>query len=606
MNNKKLISAFAFSLAMLLLFLPLSASAKEFVIQNESVNMFVVNGTSGYTILNPNFGKVGIGTTSPGLSLTVIGNVSFSGNLSVGGNLSVDGSTFFVDAENNRVGIGLTLPNDALEVVGNVRISGSLNASFINASRIFVGTTPVQVSGDFDLRNITNNTIGRAELDNGTVIRTGNLTTLNTLDNYIRTKDFRLENVSNYTNKLTNRSDAIFNNLNATYLNGTDVALLNKSIDLSGYVLTIGAPFSNFRLENVSNYTTDLSFNNSISYWNITSVNLPTVNLFPKNINTTLLLGLGINTTMNWSDSLAVIGSVRVNGSLFATFINASEIRQGSNKVQTVESAYNNANNATNYTVDYPNIDLNTLDDFNVANNISNNTIGRAELDNGSVIRTGNLTTLNTLDNYIRVADFNLGNVSNATVTKGDNVTSALWNKTGNTIYPRVIGNLIGIGTPTPDNILTILGDEITANAILHLNATDNYNRSVTNVMTLDHVLKSPVNVSGGIGVSILFRASDNASQMYKIGNISAILTNTSNGTQAGALTFSTTAGSDTGDGAFGHLAERMRIDGSGNIGIGTTSPASKMEVAGTFNATSSSTQFLVNSNGDVVINLKG
>lgn len=41
-------------------------------------------------------------------------------------------------------------------------------------------------------------------------------------------------------------------------------------------------------------------------------------------------------------------------------------------------------------------------------------------------------------------------------------------------------------------------------------------------------------------------------------------------------------------------------------VGIGTTSPTSKLEVAGTFNATSSSTQMLLNSNGDIVINLKG
>jgi hypothetical protein len=43
-----------------------------------------------------------------------------------------------------------------------------------------------------------------------------------------------------------------------------------------------------------------------------------------------------------------------------------------------------------------------------------------------------------------------------------------------------------------------------------------------------------------------------------------------------------------------------------GNVGIGTTSPASLLEVDGTANITSSSTQFLVDSNGDVIINLKG
>lgn len=45
---------------------------------------------------------------------------------------------------------------------------------------------------------------------------------------------------------------------------------------------------------------------------------------------------------------------------------------------------------------------------------------------------------------------------------------------------------------------------------------------------------------------------------------------------------------------------------GFGNVGIGMASPASLLQAAGTFNATSSSTQMLLNSNGGVTINLKG
>ena len=46
--------------------LSLNVNAKVFTIQNESVNQFVVNGSSGNIILNPNagFGNVGIGTTT--------------------------------------------------------------------------------------------------------------------------------------------------------------------------------------------------------------------------------------------------------------------------------------------------------------------------------------------------------------------------------------------------------------------------------------------------------------------------------------------------------------------------------------------------------------
>ena len=41
-------------------------------------------------------------------------------------------------------------------------------------------------------------------------------------------------------------------------------------------------------------------------------------------------------------------------------------------------------------------------------------------------------------------------------------------------------------------------------------------------------------------------------------------------------------------------------------VGIGTTTPSSALQVVGTLNATSSSTQFLVDSNGDIIIDLKG
>lgn len=47
-------------------------------------------------------------------------------------------------------------------------------------------------------------------------------------------------------------------------------------------------------------------------------------------------------------------------------------------------------------------------------------------------------------------------------------------------------------------------------------------------------------------------------------------------------------------------------VASNGFVGINQTNPSSKFEVAGTANITSGSSQFLVNSNGNVVINLKG
>ena len=54
-NLIKNILLFAALTSILAIALSLNASAKEFVIQNESVNMFVVNGSTGNILLNPNF-----------------------------------------------------------------------------------------------------------------------------------------------------------------------------------------------------------------------------------------------------------------------------------------------------------------------------------------------------------------------------------------------------------------------------------------------------------------------------------------------------------------------------------------------------------------------
>ena len=65
-KKTKNVFLFAVLVSVIAVTLSFTAQAKVFTIQNESVNQFVVNGSSGNIILNPNagFGNVGIGTNS--------------------------------------------------------------------------------------------------------------------------------------------------------------------------------------------------------------------------------------------------------------------------------------------------------------------------------------------------------------------------------------------------------------------------------------------------------------------------------------------------------------------------------------------------------------
>ncbi len=116
-----------------------------------------------------------------------------------------------------------------------------------------------------------------------------------------------------------------------------------------------------------------------------------------------------------------------------------------------------------------------------------------------------------------------------------------------------VAGNL-GIGTTNPTAMLNIVGTSSTAVAMLKIQgSTGNYRTDIgTNDFTSYGFPTSNINLNFG------FDTSNSAAW-------------TGSG---GSITFNTR---DTG-GAYG---ERMRIDRSGNVGIGTTAPTSTLHIAG-------------------------
>jgi len=134
------------------------------------------------------------------------------------------------------------------------------------------------------------------------------------------------------------------------------------------------------------------------------------------------------------------------------------------------------------------------------------------------------------------------------------------------TLYVDATNNRVGIGTASPSSKAHIYGSGQTT-----ANITDAGNQGA-------FLRVSDSGFSAGNGGGVIF-ASNQSDDTGAVGMaaIKGLLTNGSNNT-TGNLAFSTrNATTDT------NLTERMRINSSGNVGIGTTSPAKTLDIDGQF-----------------------
>ncbi|MBI4010422.1 MAG: hypothetical protein HY361_04535, partial [Candidatus Aenigmarchaeota archaeon] len=265
-------------------------------------------------------------------------------------------------------------------------------------------------------------------------------------------------------------------------------------------------------------------------------------------------------------------GAVSTFGSLNATYINATEIRVGSNIVQVEKDSLK----LSNYSAEYASTGFKraNITDF----------FGDSGF-NASVLRISNYSNLfapawNFANNETYVLD-------NATIIRTGNLSliflernSSLWNRTNANTYLRFISDNVGIGTTTPSDKLHVVG-------VARIVVNDTNNISTTNVLTLEHFTQTPLNSTGGIGVGILLMAIDNGSNVDDVALINATLVNALNGSEASSLGFYTRTSGGT-------LAPRLFINGS-NVGINTTSPNQALTVVGNANITG-----FVNITGDL------
>ena len=474
----------------------------------------------------------------------VLGNLGVGGNAFVTGNLNVDNGTFYVDALNNRVGILNTNPQKTLDVSGEVNISGNVA---VDTSIFFVDT----VNNKVGINTTTPTYI--LDVNNGN-LRVGALTSTQSATITTTASAASYGFISEATST-TQRTHMGFRNGNGEI----------------GNIYTIGRDLAIFGGANGSNILiggANLNIGGGNVYYDSLNGLLGIRNRTP-------LHALDVKGNANVAGNMMVSSNLTVNGGTL--FVDSVGGRVGVNKTSPVFDldVVGNAN-ITGNTVLNGNlvvtsnlvVDTNTLYVDSVSNRVGIRTsVPGYELDVG-----GNVNFTGTL--YQNGTPFSTG------------VSSQWTSGVGNAFIYYNSGN-VGIGTSLPLSLLDVNGNaNISGNVLARANANVFGNLGITGnlIGTSNLILLGAGNV--GLGITNPAYKLDVAG----VANISTGLLVGGNANVSGNL------------GVNGNIIGTSNlILLNGNLGIGITNPAFRLDVAGNANI---SARLLVGGNANVSGNL--
>ena len=490
------------------------------------------------------------------LTSSIIANTSFNQNILTYNNSiyndavwNQSGTNVFLNNPTGNVGIGTSNPSQTLNVVGIANITSSL---------FFEGNKNLS-----QILNSINTTLNIQNLLNSTGIYSTPLTINTTLNiqNLLAGT-----NISQYAFNQTIGSNA-YTNLQVGLVNTTlNIQNLYNSTLYQG----LGIINTTLNIQNLYNYTASIiantSFNQNILTYNNTVYNNAVWNQSGTNAflnNPTDNVGIG---TTNPSQKLDVAGNINVNGQITS---NGSSASLGTNDRDNSSIAYqlyshsgvariwsNIQGDIISFNGSTKNVGIGTSNPavkLQVLNPATGDglpaTSGTAQPN--ANIRIGNVNTNAVLDMGVASG---IGTwIQGTTQTDLSAESILLLNPNG--------GN-VGIGTTSPGTTLDILGLQGTINSAIRQPGIINlYDTNTTFAQDVGAAL-----TLGGIYNSGGAKSDFAAIKGGKDSSTDSVA--------PGYLALYTTP-------ITGVLTERMRIDSSGNVGIGTSSPDNKLDVAG-------------------------